>query len=106
MTNYNILELFRQQTNGTYGEECDRMERVIREIITENNSSKNAIHVLAFILMEIPSDFFYCKKSLLKSLHKFLLCKENTTKSLLRQECEKLERYRPDRVDFFLQSVA
>jgi len=106
MTKYDVPNSFKARKGETYGQECDRMEAVLREILKENNSSVNAVKTLAYILMEIPSDFFYMAgQELHKNVQKFFFEQSKQLKSLFRAECEKLKRYRTDRVNVYIEDT-
>jgi uncharacterized membrane protein YfhO len=90
----------------TYEETCTRMERVLKEILEEKNSSVNAIQTIAFIAMEAPADFYYEASVQFSSVRDFLTNLDDELKLLFRTSCEGHSRYRLDRVNTYLRVQA
>ena len=87
----------------TYGQVCDKLEELVKQVVESGNTSKSALSVLAYALMEAPADFDYGRVDPpLKKAREFLSKQDETVRSAFRSECEKLPRYHPARVNALL----
>lgn len=100
-------DLLKEKIGETYGQYCDRLEDSIMEIVLRSDTSKEAVKVLAFTLMEAPADFDAgSRKFPFQKSREFLSSQLPEVKELFREECKKLPRGRDDRINVLLDESA
>lgn len=87
----------------TYGQTCARLEEIITSITTSKTVSKKEISVLAFALMEAPSDLGYgSNPNPFKTTNTFLSEQTDEIREFFKVECEKHYRRHDSRITMLL----
>jgi hypothetical protein len=91
-----------------YGDYCDRIERVLHDVIDRNDNSDLGIETLAIILMTAPADFDTSSHRVISpSMHArvFLSRQTEEVKSLFRQKARMQPNFREGRIKYLLSEL-
>lgn len=93
------IQSLKQESGEYYGEYCDRLEAVLHELIDSGDTSDRSLEALAYILMEMPSDFNAISY---RRARAFFTMQSERTRGLFWHIAMQQERADESKVEYFL----
>lgn len=93
----------------TYGDQCNRMEKMVKVIVETEDKTVDAIATLAHIMMEVSADFDYSSiydPGPFKRTRNFLQKQPEEIRELFRIKCEEHSRRNNSRIASLLSMAS